>query len=81
MKVAIKSRLKKKNKTQKWLAERLGISQKHMSQIVNEKVGLTFKMCKKLSVVLGGSVSFWFKLECERVKIMYDKGEKKIFCI
>ncbi|MEF2174931.1 MAG: helix-turn-helix domain-containing protein [Candidatus Absconditabacteria bacterium] len=44
-------------------AERLGISEKHLSQILNGKVSLTFDIAEKLELVTNIKSSFWNKLE------------------
>lgn len=49
--------------TQAELAERLGYSTKHVSQLINGKVPLTEDAAVKLQTVLGASVGFWLKRE------------------
>lgn len=44
-------------------AERLWISEKHLSQILNWKVSLTFDITEKLELVTGIKSSFWNRLE------------------
>lgn len=49
--------------TQNELADRLGYSTKHVSQLINGKVPLTEDAAIKLHTVLGSSVGFWLKRE------------------
>jgi len=51
--------------TQVELAERLGFSKKHVSQLMNGKVAITSDTAIKLSQVLGSSVQFWLNLEAD----------------
>lgn len=49
--------------TQREFAERLRISEKHLSQLINGKVWLTFEIAQKLEQITKISASFWNKLE------------------
>lgn len=49
--------------TQGQLAQRLGYTEKHVSQLVNGKVPITVDAAQRLERVLGGSLDFWLKLE------------------
>lgn len=49
--------------TQAELAQRLGYSEKHISQLINGKVPITVDAAQRLERVLGGSMDFWLKLE------------------
>ena len=49
--------------TQEEFAERLWISQKHLSQLINWKVSLTKEVTNKLDLVTWIPASFWNKLE------------------
>lgn len=49
--------------TQAELAERLGYSTKHVSQLINGKVPLSEDAAVRLQTVLGASVGFWLKRE------------------
>lgn len=49
--------------TQKDLAEILDISEKHLSQLINNKIEMTAKMAQLLSVVFKQSPEYWLKLE------------------
>ncbi|WP_368300448.1 helix-turn-helix domain-containing protein [Kluyvera sichuanensis] len=51
--------------TQQELAERLGYSEKHVSQLVNGKVPLTDDTAVKLANVLGSSAGFWISREAK----------------
>lgn len=49
--------------TQGELAQRLGYSEKHVSQLINGKVPITVDAAQRLERVLGSSMDFWLKLE------------------
>ena len=49
--------------SQKWLADRTGITEKHISGILNENASITAETAIKLSNTLGGSIDFWIKLD------------------
>jgi len=57
--------------TQREFAERLGISEKHLSQLINGKVWLTFEIAQKLEQITNIPASFWNKLE---LKYQEDKA-------
>ena len=47
----------------KWLADRTGLTEKHISEIVNEKAFISADTAVRLSKVLGGTVDFWVNLD------------------
>ncbi|ALU91189.1 conserved hypothetical DNA binding protein [Herbaspirillum rubrisubalbicans M1] len=49
--------------TQSELAQRLGYTEKHVSQLINGKVALTVDAAQRLERVLGSSMDFWLTLE------------------
>lgn len=49
--------------TQGELAQRLGYSEKHISQLINGKVPITVDAAQRLERVLGSSMDFWLALE------------------
>lgn len=49
--------------TQKGLCERMGISEKHLSQIINGEASITVETALLLENALGGTASFWTNLE------------------
>jgi HTH-type transcriptional regulator/antitoxin HigA len=55
--------LNREGMTQKSLSERTGISEKHLSQIVNGEASITVETALSLENALGGSASFWNNLE------------------
>jgi HTH-type transcriptional regulator/antitoxin HigA len=61
------------------LAKRLGISAKHVSEIVNGKVELTDDMAHRLSVVLGTSAELWTSLThtWQQKKTLIARREKE----
>lgn len=72
----IKEQLEYRKQSQKELAARMGISEKHMSHLINGDVALTPDMAVKLEIVLGVPASFWNGLEATyREKIAKIKFE------
>lgn len=55
--------LEEKDWTQDQLADRLGYSTKHVSQLIKGKVSLSEDAAVRLQSVLGASVGFWLKRE------------------
>lgn len=47
----------------KWLADRTGLTEKHISEITNEKSGISADTAIRFAKVLGGSTSFWINLD------------------
>lgn len=54
--------------TQVELAQRLGYSEKHMSQLINGKVPITFDAAQRLERVVGSTINFWVALEANYQK-------------
>jgi hypothetical protein len=50
---AIRAALDEDGRTQAWLAEKMRVTQKHMSQILTGKVGLSFDFAERCLAVLG----------------------------
>lgn len=59
----IKEQLNDRGMTQKEFATRLGMSEKHISKLINGEVYLTSEMAIKLEMVLGIPAKFWNNLE------------------
>ena len=59
----IKELLEDRGISQKEFASRIGMSEKHVSKLINGDVQLTMDMAKRLETVLGPSVQFWCRLE------------------
>ncbi len=57
--------LEERGWSQQELAQRLGYSEKHVSQLINGKVPLTDDAAMRLNSVLGGPVGFWLKREAQ----------------
>ena len=55
--------LSREGMTQKSLSERTGISEKHLSQVINGEASITVETALSLEKALGGSASFWINLE------------------
>lgn len=49
--------------TRKEFAERMGLSEKHVSKLINGDTPLTHQIAQRLESVLGAPASFWDNLE------------------
>ncbi len=70
--------LDKEGLTQKSLSERMGITEKHLSFIINGVASITSDTALLLENALGGSASFWMNLEKE-YQITKSRIERKRF--
>jgi len=59
----IKEQLIDRGMSQKEFAVRMGISEKHISKLINGEVQLTIEMARRLEMVLGIPAQFWCNLE------------------
>ncbi|WP_066925604.1 HigA family addiction module antitoxin [Murdochiella massiliensis] len=59
----LKEQLEERNMTQTEFASMLGITQKHMSNLIHGKTALTQEMARKLELALGVPATFWMNLE------------------
>lgn len=59
----IKEQLVDRGMKQKEFAVRMGMSEKHISKLINGDVQLTIEMARKLEMVLGVPTQFWCNLE------------------
>ena len=59
----IKEQLVDRGMKQKEFAARMGMSEKHISKLINGDVQLTIEMARKLEMVLGVPTQFWCNLE------------------
>jgi HTH-type transcriptional regulator/antitoxin HigA len=59
--------------TQAELAQRLGYSEKHLSQLINGKVSITVDAAQRLERVLGSTMEFWLAREAN-----YQKHKARI---
>lgn len=57
--------LEERDWTQAQLAERLGYTKKHISQLINGKASISEQTAIRLERVLGSSVAFWLKREAQ----------------
>ena len=55
--------LEREGMSQKNLSERTGLTEKHLSQIINGNASITVETALLLENALGGSASFWINLE------------------
>ena len=75
----IREQLQQRGMQQKELAARMGMSEKHVSNLINGKVGLTQATALKLERVLGIPARFWNGLEASfredvlRIKLGQDE--------
>ena len=66
----IKEQLVDRGISQKEFASRMGMSEKHISQLINGQVHLTADVALRLEAVFGIPASFWNNLEaiyCEKL--------------
>lgn len=64
--------------SQKWLAERTGLTEKHISGVLNGNSSITAETAIRISNTLGGSVEFWTNLDAHyRATIARMNQEKK----
>lgn len=59
----LKEQLEDRGMTQQELAERMGVSAKHISKLIHGTVALTEPVAVKLEYVLGIPAKFWMNLE------------------
>lgn len=72
----IKEQIKDRGLQQKEFAARMGMSEKHISNLINGNVRLTPDVAERLEMVLGVPASFWNNLEAiYREKIEKAKAE------
>ena len=77
--MTIKEVLEDHHMTQKELAARLGLSEKHISKLINGEVPLTQDVAMRLERVFGVEASFWNGLEANyREKILKVEYENSI---
>lgn len=75
----IKEQLKVKGMMQKEFAQRMDLSEKHISHLINGKVELTQDVALRLEYVLGISAGFWNNLEAiYREKLLKVKEENEL---
>lgn len=76
----IKEQLQDRGLTQKEFAERMGYTEKHISQLINGKVELTPDTACRLESVLGVPAQFWANLESRyREKIIKANEENSLY--
>lgn len=67
------------------LAKRLGVSERTLSLFIDGQINVSYNLARRLSMVLGTSIKFWFNLQCiyyrKMTKIWHaeyiDKHKKK----
>ena len=75
----IKEQLEDRDMSQKEFARRMDLSEKHVSRLLNGKVGLTHDTALKLESVLGIKAEFWNNLENRyREKLALVKSENEM---
>lgn len=69
----IKEQLEVSGMSQKEFASRMGMSEKHISHLINGNVQLTHEVAYRLEMVLGLPANFWNNLEAiyrEKIEII-----------
>ena len=51
------------NISQSELAKRLGVSERTLSLFINGQIDVSYNLARRLSMVLGTSIKFWFNLQ------------------
>ena len=75
----IKEQLNDKGMAQKELASRLGMSEKHVSRLINGEAQLTPEVAGRLEMVLGIPARFWNNLESiYREKVVRANAENEM---
>lgn len=72
----IKEMLDDRGMTQKELATRMGLTEKHISQLINGQVSLTLDVASRLESVLGVSIQTWLNLEAIYRERIYKVNEE-----
>ena len=52
------------NISQSKLAKRLGVSERTLSLFIDGHIDVSYNLARRLSMVLGTSLKFWFNLQC-----------------
>lgn len=60
----VEEAIKDMNISQNDFAKRLGISEKTLSLFIDGKIDISYDLARKLSMVLGTSIKFWFNMQC-----------------
>ena len=75
----IKEQLENRGMSQKEFASRMGMSEKHISHLINGEVQLTFDTANRLEMVLGLPAKFWNNLEAiYRDKLVKAEAENSM---
>lgn len=81
----LKEQLEERNMTQTEFASILGITQKHMSNLIHGKTALTQEMARKLELTLGVPATFWMNLETiyqqKRIRAEEENAKDKVRAI
>lgn len=72
----IEDEIQYRNWKQKDVADRLGISQKHLIDLIQGEVSLTYEMAVKLEYIFGTSAKFWMNLE-QNYQLEISKHQRK----
>ena len=51
------------NISQSELAKRLGVSERTLSLFIDGQIDVSYNLARRLSIVLGTSIKFWFNLQ------------------
>ncbi len=61
------------------LAQRLGYTEKHVSQLITAKVPITEESAQKLARVIGSTANFWLRLEAQyQAQLVYLAEKEKL---
>ncbi|MCC5627458.1 HigA family addiction module antidote protein [Nostoc sphaeroides CHAB 2801] len=73
---AIADLLEERDWTQAQLAERLGYTTKHISQLINGKAPINEETALKLERVMGSTAAFWLRYEAQYRAALAKKEEE-----
>lgn len=76
----LKEEIDERNMNQVELAKRCGLSEKHISSVINGKKAISVSFAKKLEYVLEIDSTFWLNLQMNYDNEVYDIKEKSEVC-
>ena len=59
----VEEAIQDRNISQGEFAKRLGVSERTLSLFINGQIDISYNLARRLSMVLGTSIKFWFNLQ------------------
>lgn len=75
----LKETIESLSMTQSDVAQRMEVSPKHISEIINGKASISPELASKLEMVLGVPASFWNNLEANYQQFIEQKKQEELF--